>query len=478
MAEKIPLKVSYDPQGVPIGIAEFSATDTIPPAHVTGYAASLAFKEDVANKSASAALGTSDVLYPTQAAVKSYVDSAVVGLLDDRGNYDASVNTFPAAGGSGAAGAILKGDVWYISVTGTLGGVAVAAGSAVRALVNTPAQTAGNWSIMAGTGDIAGLIHAAPGKTTPVDADEMGLWDSVALSLKKLTWANLKATLFATANTWSAVQTHTANVVVPSLNGGQLAGNRNILVNGDFTINQRAYASAAALAAGSYGHDRWKAGAGGGNYSFTQLKNSTTLTIATGKTLIQVVEDKNVVGGSYVLSWAGTAQGRYAINSATPAGAYAASPILITGQTAGTVMSVEFNEGTLGTVQLELGSAATSFEHRLNELQLCQRYYTRLTVATAYGTFGVGMAISTTSGYAHVALPVMMRVTPSLGTGGTPAVLTAVPAHNNATFGLSHCTFTGARIDISGSSGLTAGQAILIESNSDINTYLEFLAEL
>lgn len=39
-------------------------------------------------------------------------------------------------------------------------------------------------------------IHAASGKTTPVDADELGILDSAAgYALKVLTWANLKATL-------------------------------------------------------------------------------------------------------------------------------------------------------------------------------------------------------------------------------------------------------------------------------------------
>lgn len=46
--------------------------------------------------------------------------------------------------------------------------------------------------------DVAAAIHAATGKTTPVDADELGLSDSEASwSLKKLTWANLKAVLLA-----------------------------------------------------------------------------------------------------------------------------------------------------------------------------------------------------------------------------------------------------------------------------------------
>jgi len=39
-------------------------------------------------------------------------------------------------------------------------------------------------------------IEAATGKTTPVDADDIGITDSAAANvLKKLTWANLKATL-------------------------------------------------------------------------------------------------------------------------------------------------------------------------------------------------------------------------------------------------------------------------------------------
>jgi len=170
----------------------------------------------------------------------------------------------------------------------------------------------------------------------------------------------------------------TASAVTTALlNGGQLAGFRNKIIDGGFTINQRGYSSGTTLSAGSYGHDRWKAGASGGDYSFTQLASNTTITIASGKTLIQVIEDKNVEGGSYVLSWTGTAQARYGVDSATPSGSYASSPVTISGQSAGTVMSVEFNEGTLGSVQLEIGDTATTFEQRGfgTELQLCQRYY-------------------------------------------------------------------------------------------------------
>jgi len=93
--------------------------------------------------------GADDVA-AAEAAAKAYADSLVVGLLDDRGNYDASGNTFPASGGSGADGAIMKGDIWRISVAGQLGGVQVAVDDWVRALADTPGQTAANWALNSG----------------------------------------------------------------------------------------------------------------------------------------------------------------------------------------------------------------------------------------------------------------------------------------------------------------------------------------
>lgn len=51
-------------------------------------------------------------------------------------------------------------------------------------------------------GDPASATHAATSKATPVDADELPLTDSAAaFALKKLTWANLKATVKALTDT-------------------------------------------------------------------------------------------------------------------------------------------------------------------------------------------------------------------------------------------------------------------------------------
>ena len=84
----------------------------------------------------------------TTAFVSSAVAAGIVGLLNYRGSYDASTNLFPATGGSGVAGAILKGDFWIVSVPGTLGGLAVVNGDLVISLVITPGQTAANWDLI------------------------------------------------------------------------------------------------------------------------------------------------------------------------------------------------------------------------------------------------------------------------------------------------------------------------------------------
>lgn len=102
--------------------------------------------ENITNK-ATDFTTSNDILYPSVKAVKTYADALVYGLLNDRGNWDASGNIFPNTGGSGTSGAIMKGNLWYINVAGTLGGQAVNVGDWVRALVDSPAQISANWSI-------------------------------------------------------------------------------------------------------------------------------------------------------------------------------------------------------------------------------------------------------------------------------------------------------------------------------------------
>jgi hypothetical protein len=71
-----------------------------------------------------------------------------VGLWDDRG-LQRCYKCISICWRVRAGGAILKGDIWTISV-GTLGGVAVSLGDTVRALSDAPVQVVGSWSIAEG----------------------------------------------------------------------------------------------------------------------------------------------------------------------------------------------------------------------------------------------------------------------------------------------------------------------------------------
>ena len=196
-------------------------------------------------------------------------------------------------------------------------------------------------------------------------------------------------------------------------NSDSTFGFKNRIINGGFTINQRGYVTNTSLTSGSYGHDRWKGGASNGTYTFTQGSTgvNTTITITAGS-IIQVIEGANLPeGGTYVLSWTGTAQGKIG------SGSFGASGITGT-ITAGTNTNIEFNTGTCGNVQLEVGSTATSFDYRPygTEFSLCERYFQKYngnSVGTASEGGFVAVAIySGTAGYTGLTFP-QMRTGPS-----------------------------------------------------------------
>lgn len=179
--------------------------------------------------------------------------------------------------------------------------------------------------------------------------------------------------------------------------------NANVVDNSGFAINQRGQTSGTALASGAYGHDRWKGGASGCTYTFTQSGGpATTITITAGS-LQQVIEGAALSSGSYTLSWTGTAQGR------TGAGSYAVSPVAVTA-TVGTNLTIEFNTGTLGQVKLEPGTVRTAWTANMPRYDLanCQRFYQTVMVW--------GRAIATGAGN-HLTVPVQfppMRAVPTI----------------------------------------------------------------
>lgn len=205
----------------------------------------------------------------------------------------------------------------------------------------------------------------------------------------------------------SGDETRTPQQVADELSPLMAVG-RNAIINGNFAVNQRAMSGTVVLAAGQYGHDRWKAGASGCTYTFATVENVTTLTISAGS-LQQVIEGANLFTDTYVLSWSGTAQGKIG------AGAYGASGV--TGAvTGGSNLTVEFGTGTLSLVQLEPGSVATPFERRslAQEFALCLRYFFTLVGQSVV----VGRSTSVSGGFCGTQLfPVPMRAAPTITWG-------------------------------------------------------------
>ena len=217
----------------------------------------------------------------------------------------------------------------------------------------------------------------------------------------------MTAAIFAKSSTQSALQHNGADAVVYEA-GGIVSGlGKNKIINGNPLINQRAVSGTVVLAAGIYGHDRWKAGASGCTYTFATSNNVTTLTISAGS-LVQVVEGLNLQSGAVVLGWNGTAQGKI------DAGSYGASGVTGTA-VGGTNMSVEFGTGTLSLVQLETGSIRSNFEQRPYgmELALCQRYF-EIWTGLGYTATGFGVAATTNGVDFQAVFKQTKRAAPSL----------------------------------------------------------------
>ena len=207
---------------------------------------------------------------------------------------------------------------------------------------------------------------------------------------------------------------------ISTINGVGI-GTKNAIINGGFGINQRVVSGTVTLAAGVYGHDRWKAGASGCTYTFATVDNVTTLTISAGS-LIQVIEGLNLQSGTYTLSWTGTAQGKIG------AGSYGASGITGTA-VGGTNLNFEFGTGTVSLVQVEKGSTATPWEFRSygQELALCQRYFELAPM--------IFVTNIVTGGYPSVYYKVNKRANPTLTitlNGGSGASVAAFSTENTS----------------------------------------------
>lgn len=248
----------------------------------------------------------------------------------------------------------------------------------------------------------------------------------------------------------------------------------NLIINGNFQVNQRAKTGTVVLTAGQYGHDRFKAGASGCTYTFATVQNITTLTISAGS-LIQVVEGLNLESGDVCLSWIGTAQGKIG------AGSYGASGVVGTA-VGGTNLNIEFNTGTLSKVVLVQGNAPQSFvlESYKNELHNCQRYFVRYSDtsnANAKVTL-MGNCAATTIAVFYVMFANEMRIKPTVSFSSLQIIDTSSGLYTVSSISTNDgCTRQIGIINAS-TTGLTINRLADLRQNNNVNGYLEFSAEL
>ena len=268
----------------------------------------------------------------------------------------------------------------------------------------------------------------------------------------------------------------TGDLTLPSLNGGQLAGHRNKLINGDFSQNARALTS---VADDSYCLDRWYVLTETGNVTVGKLGDPEsgapwgirlTQPDATAKRIgfAQIIESRDIrqyastaMNLSARLRLSTAANIRYAVIEHTGTGNVVTSDVVndwasatftpsnffIAGVNIISTGTIAPGAATWGSVsdwdalgadvrnvivfiwtesqvaqdvtldcsriQYEPGEVATPHEWRINELQLCQRYY-----CETRGSVTFTAAAANNSAACSIFWPVEMRDTPATTNAG------------------------------------------------------------
>jgi len=263
---------------------------------------------------------------------------------------------------------------------------------------------------------------------------------------------------------------------------GVLSG-ENLIINGDFRINQHGYVSGA-LTDGYDFFDRWE-----------KLENTALSTFSTSpqgqmitygvtdapRRLRQTVERKNVEDDVYVLSHAGTADARV-YNKGSSAPLFAPTPLVVTLDGSDDVR-VEFYaaDDTIGKVKLEHGTVPTPYVPRQysEELALCQEYYIRFKPPAGTTVFSLmnGSMHRAEAFFGVLPLPVPMRAAPTLTYSATAdfEVFTGGSNLNPSAISLSRAGSFAQEVNFT-VSGATQGHAAWVRV--DNSGWLAFDAEL
>jgi hypothetical protein len=264
----------------------------------------------------------------------------------------------PAATAPAPAGGLKAGMVYVLTPAGTLDASWIGIGGRHADDGQLAIWEGAKWELVGNSGAIPDATETVKGIVELATAAETATGTDATRAVHP---AGLKVELDKKVN--KAGDTMTGNLTVPSLNGGQLAGTRNVLINGDLRINQRGVTIAAA-AVGKYGPDRWKK--------------------VDASHMTQIVEDVNFIhGATYTLSGTGVTTQQL---TAPASGHWTLPKIPITAT----------------NIQLEIGTVATPFEHQPQQIarDLCRRYYTPIKEAQGIPCFWAGAA-----GHSNVIIP-------------------------------------------------------------------------
>ena len=230
----------------------------------------------------------------------------------------------------------------------------------------------------------------------------------------------LNVTTVSGTPTFSGASTFSGDVTLPSINGGQIGGRRNIVINGDAQCWQRA---TSASSTGYTSVDRWayyapsslaisrstdvptgfqyaiSVGGGGDSSGITQKIEASTCKQLVGKTITVSFYLKQTTGAgtdkiAVALSRADSEDnfgGTTSISSQTisTTSSYVRYTLTFTSLPTEVANGLQLTIKSNGSgsvvylitgIQLEVGSQATAFEHRSfgEELQLCKRYFERM----------------------------------------------------------------------------------------------------
>lgn len=308
-------------------------------------------------------------------------------------------------------------------------------------------------------------------------------------------------------------------------------GFRNTLTNGSFVIDQRNSSASQTITSGAvlaYTADRWYAYCTGANVTGQRIAGSAPyqynyrFTGATSNTLvgfgqrIEAANSFNYAGNTATLSaniksssltsitwtlyYATTTDAFGTIASPTrtqiATGTFTISATLtnytaqiVVPAAATTGLELVFTTGALvasqtlafAGIQLEQNTRATPFEQRPIgvELDLCQRYFYKLSVSAA--GFMSGFCDSTTGALIGLQFPEEMRSAPSLDPAPTASNFevrrSGVAASVCTALVIGAASVSGARLQATTGATLTAGQGVFLASSTG-SQVLNFSAEL